>query len=89
MHRVGFVWVVGLIASTRDARVKIGLPSILSGIMIDMQGKYIQLPNQTRCCTLYERKMILGGWALEAVPHRRIRRQWLSLQQVQKSSETI
>lgn len=27
MHKVGFIWVVGTITSTCDARVKVGLPS--------------------------------------------------------------
>jgi hypothetical protein len=71
MHRVGFIWVVGSIADTREARVKVGLPSHVSSIIIDIQGKYTPLRSRIMSCTLYERKMIRGKWALEEVMSRR------------------
>jgi hypothetical protein len=58
MHTVGFIWVVGFITNAAYARVKVGLPSHVSGIIIDMQGKYTPLQSKIRSCMLYERKTI-------------------------------
>ncbi len=82
VHRIGFIWAVGLATNAANARVKAGLPPHVEWYNNQYIRRYTPLQSKIGCCMLYECRMIRRGWVLEEATNHRIQRRGPSLKKV-------